>query len=801
MGARVLILQSDRLVAQTLIRFFNRRGDQVWQTSSAEKAIASLPQVKPDLVLVDLHLPGNGWLDFLRLVHQESPQTQIIVTNKYPDFQRELLAKEQGASVFLRQPFTNQWIEAAIRRLNQDTRPGGSVREAEKIQQPKVRMPVRLKITIPYALLALFFALSGAYMVSQLVLESIETRYNSQLIATGKQNADLMVQEEDARLKTLRLIANTQGVADLIRAGDADGLRQAIYPLAVNAREDAIELIDNQGVGVLSLRHVPGGNVEEYTFARGDSVYLQWDFVQYVLQRRQDQGMDKSAGTVRAPWGDFFYVSGPILDTQGQLAGVVLVGRSLPDLVREMREANLAEVTLYDFSGNPIASSLSLSNPRELSLSSEEIGNALGGQDKISITRDLTLASNQYREILGPWEARNKEDQGILGTSLPQQFLTNTSMATRTQIFALITLAFLLVIIVGVFLANHITRPLLRVVRASTEVAKGNLEVKVEQSGNDEVAVLAHSFNTMVASLQEGSIYRDLLGRTVSPEVREQLRQTFTSGNVRLEGQEAIATVLMSDIRGFTSLSEKSDPATVFKWLNEYFSELVPIVTANYGVVNKFDGDAMLCFFGILPRLLNPRQSAYYACKAAVEILEAIDRLNAQRVERGEQPLATGIGINTGVVTAGGLGTSDRLHYTIIGDTVNTTQRLESLTRDLFNVNGVLISQATYNALGDTRSDFHIESAGIHAVKGKMAQLMVYRLYPNGFSGEASGEKAAPQLEGAPISSANGAEEGNGHPAISAEESRSMDVVDEELELSPEGVDLCSDPQTGGESK
>ena len=823
MGARVLILQSDRSVAQTLIRFFTRRGDQVWQTSSAEKAIVSLDQVKPDLVLVDLHLPGNGWLDFLRVIHQEHEHIQIIVTNKYPDFQRELLAKEQGASVFLRQPFTNQWIDAAIRRLNQDTRPVGSVRGVEKIQQPKVRMPVRLKITLPYALLALFFALAGAYLVSQVVLELIETRYNSQLIATGKQNADRMVQEEDARLKTLRLIANTQGVADLISAGNADGLRQAIYPLVVNAREDDIELIDSQGVGLLSLRHMPGGNVEEYTFARGDAVYLQWDFVQYVLQGRQDQGMDKSAGMVRAPWGDFFFVSGPILDAQGQLAGVVLVGRSLSELVREMREATLADVTLYDFSGHAIASSLGLSKPEELTLSTEEIGNALGGQDQISITRDLTVASNQYREILGPWEARNKEDQGILGTSMAQQFLTNTSTATRTQVFVLVSLAFLLVIVIGVILANQITRPLLRVVRASTEVAKGNLEVKVEQSGNDEVAVLAHSFNTMVASLQEGSIYRDLLGRTVSPEVREQLRQTFTSGNVRLEGQEAVATVLMSDIRGFTSLSEKSDPATIFKWLNEYFSELVPIVTAHYGVVNKFDGDAMLCFFGILPRLLNPRQSAYYACKAAVEILEAIDRLNAQRLERGDQPLATGIGINTGVVTAGGLGTSDRLHYTIIGDTVNTTQRLESLTRDLFSENGALVSQSTYTALGDTRPEFHLEPAGTHAVKGKMAQLRVFRLYSNGLGGDALADEPAPEIqkeqqffEGeavevaqptvtetvpgpveneAVVLAAEGTTRGNGHNTVSDLEIRSLTVVDEDLELSPEEADPHTDPQ------
>ena len=134
----------------------------------------------------------------------------------------------------------------------------------------------------------------------------------------------------------------------------------------------------------------------------------------------------------------------------------------------------------------------------------------------------------------------------------------------------------------------------------------------------------------------------------------------------------------------------------------------MPIITANNGVVNKFDGDAMLAFFGILHRLLSPKQSAYSACLAAIEMLSAIDRLNLMRVERGNSPLSTGIGINTGMVTAGGLGTSDRMHYTIIGDTVNTTQRLNP-TRQLFNVWGVLISKSTYNALGEYRSQFRID--------------------------------------------------------------------------------------------
>ena len=212
------------------------------------------------------------------------------------------------------------------------------------------------------------------------------------------------------------------------------------------------------------------------------------------------------------------------------------------------------------------------------------------------------------------------------------------------------------------------------------------------------------------------------------PAIREQLRQIFTSGNLRLEGQEAVATILMTDIRNFTNLSERADPATVLNWLNEYFGQLVPIVTNNGGVVNKFDGDAMLAFFGILPRRLSPKHGAQAACQAAVAMIKAIDALNAQRIARGDAPLITGIGVNTGVVIAGGLGTSDRLHYTIIGDAVNTAQRLEALTRQVYSTSGILVSGSTYQALAEFNEQFAFEPSGQHQVKGKTEQLMIYRL-------------------------------------------------------------------------
>ena len=730
MPRKVLIFQSDPKSAAVLARLFRARGDEAWTARDLEQARALLRQVRPDLLMMDLHFPGNAWLDFLRAVRQDQPRLSIIMTNRHPDLQREMWAQAQGVTVFLREPFTAQWLEAALRRaesgLSPDTRPARGTAAGKPAQSlPRVRVPVRLKITLPYLVLAITIALAAAFVISQVMLDSIQERFFNQLLETGRQSSDWMVREENRMLATLRLAANTQGVAQAVQAGDSDGLRNLVLPAIVNAGEETVEFLDMQGVSVLGLR--PGGQPGEFDTVRGETFFQSVGFAQAVLQGRSDEQGDKFAGIQQTPFGRYFYVSGPIFDPAGAQVGALLVGKSVDSIAAQMSRDTLGRVTLYDIDGQPLASSL-FSGTESFPLARSQVGETLIEQDASTLTRDLTLGGVNYSELLLPWEVRNGADQGVLGVAMEQTFLMRTTQTTRMEIFLLVAGAILLVIVVGVYLSNLITRPLVKLARASSEVANGNLEVKVDSGGDDEVAVLAHSFNYMVAGLQEGSIYRDLLGRTVSPEVREQLRQTFSSGNLRLEGQEAVASVLMTDIRGFTTLSEQASPATVFNWLNEYFGKLVPIVVAHGGVVNKFDGDAMLAFFGILPRMLTPRRSAVAACDTALEMLRAIQSLNKQRIQRGDPPLVTGIGIHTGVVIAGGLGTSDRLHYTIIGDTVNSAQRLEGLTRELMDDTGALISQSTYAALGEQQSKYLLEPMGEHSVRGKAERLMVYRL-------------------------------------------------------------------------
>jgi len=232
----------------------------------------------------------------------------------------------------------------------------------------------------------------------------------------------------------------------------------------------------------------------------------------------------------------------------------------------------------------------------------------------------------------------------------------------------------------------------------------------------------------MVVQLREGRTYRDLLGMTASPEVAEQLRRALEGGRVNLDPQLMTATVLFCDIRGFTRLSESREPRYVIDFLNEYMQGVVNIVRQHNGVVNKFVGDAALAFFGVLPDPRPLPEGAQEAVATALAMLDFLATLNKRRAERGEEALRVGIGINTGSVVTGMVGSDIRLEYTVLGDAVNVAQRLSDLNKEYAQYD-VFFSASTYREMGESlqRSAVHI---GQTMVEGRGAPVDVYALEP-----------------------------------------------------------------------
>lgn len=365
---------------------------------------------------------------------------------------------------------------------------------------PKVRYPFRIKITIPYILLALIIAMAGAYIVTRIVFDTIEERFTNQLIETRKLTSEWIVQEEEKLLEPLRLIAHTDGLAEAVSEKNAEAIREISFPILLNASIEALEIIDLSGTSLLSLHHREGGRIEEYDVSTGDKGFQDWDIVKQVINKKFDTIGDKFAAVMSPLWGNYLYISGPIYDQEQKIVGVIVIGDTLDRIAHGIREATLSQVTIYDKNGNEITTTFM---DTQESLEVEVFEEVFARQDNESFMRHRTAANIAYKEILAPFEVRSGEDVGIIGNSLAETFLVRASNTTRFQIFSFATVSFLFIIAVGVFIADRFTRPLIRVVDASSEVAAGNLNVEVTPTGNDEVTDLANSFNQMVLSLQQ----------------------------------------------------------------------------------------------------------------------------------------------------------------------------------------------------------------------------------------------------------------------------------------------------------
>jgi adenylate cyclase len=598
----------------------------------------------------------------------------------------------------------------------------------------RVRFSLLWKITLPFVFLSMVLGLGATYLVNTFLSQEEADRFVRQLVDSGQQAKDALVRVEIDLLTLERLAANTAGVAESAAIGDAEDLRQRVLPPVLNAREDVLAILDPNGTSVLTIRHRPDEGPESYDALRGETYYSEWAFVQRVLRREVDPVIgDKQADLEALVLGDrvsyVFWVAGPLIDPQERFVGAVLVGRYLNRVTAEAAVDAGANISIYAPSGGEVLSTtLEPQESESLTLAPELLSQALLTDQPSSPLRSVRAAGSEYWEVLTPFTVRQGSQViGALGISLVRMPLETEQPGTLPMAVRLGAAALILVVLIGLLISSSITRPIARLVEAHTDVALGKLDTRVPESGADEIGALARTFNQMVSELREGSIYRDLLGRTVTPEVRDRLRTSFADGALLLKGQRVQATILFADFRGYTSLAERADPAEVMRTLNDYFAGVVPILSLHGGVVNKFDGDSVMAFFGILPQYLPPRVSALQATHAGVALLEYLGRLNKRRGQRGEPAFEMGIGISTGTVIAGGLGSQERVHYTVVGDTVNVAQRIQGISRQLGGT-ALVISQDTYQNLGNIRRQFNFGRQGAAQLKGKQREVMVYEV-------------------------------------------------------------------------
>ena len=211
---------------------------------------------------------------------------------------------------------------------------------------------------------------------------------------------------------------------------------------------------------------------------------------------------------------------------------------------------------------------------------------------------------------------------------------------------------------------------------------------------------------------------KQLFSRYVSKDVCEQLMAD--PSRARLGGARREMSVLFSDIRGFTTFSEAGAPEQIVQQLNEYFSRMVSVVFAHRGTLDKFVGDAVMALFGAP---LDDPDHAEHAVQAARAMLRELEDLNRGWAAEGRPTLAIGVGVNTGEMVAGNIGSETIMSYTVIGDAVNLAARLESLNKQYGT--SIIVSEATRARL---KGDYHVRALGDVVVKGKTRAVPIFEI-------------------------------------------------------------------------
>ena len=384
------------------------------------------------------------------------------------------------------------------------------------------------------------------------------------------------------------------------------------------------------------------------------------------------------------------------INSHGRLLGTLLLGFALNDgLAQHMNKMTDSEIA-FDKDGKIFGCSENLSKVTALAQDlSGPLALATGAEgapktDEEMKSYSLTVGGKSYRALFSPLPDMSGAQLGDYALLRPQDKALAVEQTIQQTILFLGLAGILLAFGLTLFIAQRFTAPLNLFLHGVREVGQGNLNVRVDVKSDDELGLLAHAFNDMVAGLSEKERVTKILGKYVAPQVAKKL--LASEEGVALKGERRECTVMFTDIRGFTTLSENMAPEKLVTELNEYFTTMVDVVFAYEGTLDKFIGDAVMAVWGA-PVPFEDKELR--AVKCALEMQEALRKLNLQRLQKNLAPLTMGIGINTGVVVSGNLGSDKRTDYTVIGEEVNLASRICSKAAP----GQVLISEPMYRKL------------------------------------------------------------------------------------------------------
>ena len=338
-----------------------------------------------------------------------------------------------------------------------------------------------------------------------------------------------------------------------------------------------------------------------------------------------------------------------------------------------LNEATSVEGIVYAMIVNLENTIIAHTNPLETNKTYQEVQvkDGLIEKDNIIYFNSLSSSGVKILNLSRPVTFKDKK-LGTVRVGVSIDFIEKIIEQERQYILILMLISILLGIIIAVILGRRFSRPISRLVVATKKIAAGNYQHKVYLKRNDELGDLASAFNEMSQELWLKGLMQNSFGKYVGADVLQMI--IANPAEKWLSGKRSDVSVVFTDIRGFTAYCESKAPEEVVEQLNKYFSIATKVILDQGGYVDKFIGDAVLGVFGVPVYHADHMQRAVQASLIIQQELEKASK------ESGSKLLANvGIGINSGVVVSGNIGSEVKMEYTVIGDTVNVASRLNHL--------------------------------------------------------------------------------------------------------------------------
>lgn len=330
--------------------------------------------------------------------------------------------------------------------------------------------------------------------------------------------------------------------------------------------------------------------------------------------------------------------------------------------------------------------------------------------------RQTSFTDTDGVEYYGAYSKLSIGDCGVVTTIQTSLVMQPVYDTLRRNIYLTVAVLMLAILFIY-FFSKTISTPVKKLAAASDQIERGEYEVDLKPKGSDEIGLLTERFVSMGRGLAERERLKDSFGRFVNKEIAEKAAR----GELAMGGENKEVTIFFSDIRSFTAISEKLEPAEVVEFLNDYMTRMVECVNNTNGVVDKFIGDAVMAVWGAPVSAGSPAQDALNCVRGCLMMRAALQEFNVGRGGDKKPIIKIGCGVNTGPVIAGQIGSNQRMEYTVIGDAVNFASRTEALNKPLGT--DILITENTYELVKD---HVIVEQMPSVTVKGKEKPVSMY---------------------------------------------------------------------------